>query len=153
MKKKQLGPGDEDVDVNLTPMIDVTFQLLIFFMVTSEMAKLDNIKDLQLPKADKATPDLEPPRDRLVVNIVEVDGAMSYIIGGDPRTYEDLAVLIHREATRSAGQDGFSSRPVLIRADKRIEYRHVQKVMNMLMDEQIWKMSFGAAKKIDQPKE
>jgi len=153
MKRKQLGPGDEDVEVNLTPMIDVTFQLLIFFMVTSEMAKLDNIKDLQLPKADKATPDLEPPKDRLVINIIEVDGAMSYIVGGEKRGFDDLQMLIYREAKRSKGQDGFSSRPVLIRADKRIEYRYVQSVMNMLMDEAIWKMSFGAAKKIDQPKE
>jgi len=141
---------DEAEEVNLTPMIDVTFQLLIFFMVTSEMAKLDNIKELHLPNADAATPDESPPPDRLVINVltqVEDRNGVRFIVTGDERDFDALAQLIYRESKLSRGKDGFSSRPVLIRADKNVSYRHIQRLMDMLMREKIWKLSFGAAKK------
>jgi biopolymer transport protein ExbD len=148
MKKRSL--PDEAEEINLTPMIDVTFQLLIFFMVTSEMAKLDNIKELELPKADKATPDESPPPDRLVINVlpqVEDKNGVRFIITGQERDFEALGNLIYTESKLSRGNDGFSSRPVLIRADKDVSYRHIQRLMDMLMKEKIWKLSFGAAKK------
>jgi biopolymer transport protein ExbD len=73
------------------------------------------------------------------------------MVGGEERDFQALQNLIYREATRSKGSDGFSTRPVLIRADQDVPYRYVQVVMKMLMDEQIWKMSFGAAKKEAKP--
>jgi len=140
---------DEAEEVNLTPMIDVTFQLLIFFMVTSEMANLDNIKELQLPKADEATPDESPPPDRLVINVLpqkdDIKG-VRYIIAGQERDFDALTLLIYYESKLSRGNDDFSSRPVLIRADENVSYIHIQRLMNMLMNEKIWKLSFGAAK-------
>ncbi|MDA0838904.1 MAG: biopolymer transporter ExbD [Planctomycetota bacterium] len=148
MKKRKL--PEEAQEINLTPMIDVTFQLLIFFMVTSEMAKLDNIKELQLPKADKATPDESPPPDRLVINVLprlEDKDGVKFIVGGDERDLDALTQLIYRESKLSRGKDDFSSRPVLIRADRNVSYRHIQQLMNLLMRERIWKLSFGAAKK------
>jgi biopolymer transport protein ExbD len=134
-------------------MIDVTFQLLIFFIVTSEFAKLDIVEGLLLPKADRATPDLEPAKDRLVITVTAYNDpkrekpGIRYMVGGEERDIRALQNLIFREATKSKGSDGFSTRPVLIRADSDVPYRYVQVVMKMLMDEQIWKMSFGAAKK------
>ena len=147
-KNKGADLGDGVAEVNLTPMIDVTFQLLIFFMVTSEMAKLDNIKNLHLPKADAATPEHNPPVDRLTINIVaKGESDCTFIVGGEPKTREELESLIYREALAKKGQDGFSSRPVVIRASKDVPYKHIQRLMNMLMDEQIWKLTFAAAPK------
>jgi biopolymer transport protein ExbD len=119
-------------------------------MVTSEMAKLDNIKELHLPQADAATPDESPPPDRLVINVLpqkEDKSGVRYIIGGDERDMDGLTQLIYRESKLSRGNDDFSSRPVLIRADQNVSYKHIQKLMDMLMREKIWKLSFGAAKK------
>jgi biopolymer transport protein ExbD len=156
MARRKMPVADDGMEgtINLTPMIDVTFQLLIFFIVTSEFSKLDMVEGLQLPKADVATPDVEPAKDRLVITVAVADrdkGTVKYMVGGDERSMQDLQNLVYREATRSKDSTGFSSRPVLIRADKDVAYQHVQKVMNMLMNEQIWKMSFGAEKKEDVP--
>ena len=41
-------PADQDNEIDITPMIDVTFQLLIFFMVTSTM---QGTPDLDIPRA------------------------------------------------------------------------------------------------------
>ena len=43
--------NEEEVHVDLTPMIDVVFQLLIFFMVSSNFIKMDDKLDLRLPKS------------------------------------------------------------------------------------------------------
>lgn len=40
---------ESEVEMNMTPMIDVTFQLLIFFLVTLQFRKLENKLDAHLP--------------------------------------------------------------------------------------------------------
>ena len=50
----RLCPDEDEVDsINLTPMIDVVFQLLIFFMVTAVFAITPGL-DIKLPEADTA---------------------------------------------------------------------------------------------------
>lgn len=149
MRTQKADEGGGAEEVNLTPMIDITFQLLIFFMVTSQMAELDNIAELHLPKADAAKPSYKPPKERLVINVIPRDlqtgsGAV-YIVGGDERDLKRLQLLIYREAEILKGPGGYSSRPVLIRADERVHYKHIQHLMNLCMDYKIWKLSFGAA--------
>lgn len=41
MARKKGGGGDEKVELNMTPMIDVTFQLLIFFIITMKFRLLE----------------------------------------------------------------------------------------------------------------
>ena len=43
-------PGEQDIDINLTPLIDVVFLLLIFFMVSTTFIKESEI-ELTLPQA------------------------------------------------------------------------------------------------------
>lgn len=47
MAKKN--PAEEEVEMNMTPMIDVTFQLLIFFIVTMKFRTLEKKLDSYLP--------------------------------------------------------------------------------------------------------
>ncbi|MBI2192875.1 MAG: biopolymer transporter ExbD [Planctomycetes bacterium] len=135
-------------DLNLTPMIDVTFQLLIFFMVCSEMAKQDQIAELHLPKADAAKPDDKPEVNRLVINVLPAgDGSgVRYIVAGEDRNDRALRAVVYKEAELARGEGGFSTRPVLIRADQDVNYGYVQRVMDLLMQYKIWKISFGASK-------
>ena len=77
----------------MTPMIDIVFNLLVFFMLVSEFAKAQTA-DLELP--GPADPP-EPPSatGRLVINVTEdgSGGALAVICDGrryDPRRFVDL---------------------------------------------------------------
>ena len=43
-------PEPEDTEMNMTPMIDIVFQLIIFFMLTMKFKEIDRRIDSQLPK-------------------------------------------------------------------------------------------------------
>ncbi|MEZ6133833.1 MAG: biopolymer transporter ExbD [Pirellulaceae bacterium] len=55
--------------INMTPMIDVVFLLIIFFLVSSHMAKQENMIQLNLPDAISGTEDAST-RDTLVINVL-----------------------------------------------------------------------------------
>ena len=64
LTKNEMAEGKTD----LTPMIDVVFQLLIFMMLITSISSL---KDLELPEASMAQIDEKPPKDRLVIDILK----------------------------------------------------------------------------------
>ena len=59
-------PVEQDVDINLTPLIDVVFLLLIFFMVSTSFVKESEI-ELTLPEASEEL--REDPVDKIAVSI------------------------------------------------------------------------------------
>tara|TARA_Y100000588_G_C14165814_1_gene886825 strand:+ start:171 stop:578 length:408 start_codon:yes stop_codon:yes gene_type:complete len=61
----------EDPETDLTPMIDVVFQLLIFFMVTAVFAITPGL-DIKLPEAEEAQ---APEKENLFI-VVDQDGNM-----------------------------------------------------------------------------
>lgn len=67
LAKKQKDSGESDV--NMTPMIDIVFQLIAFFMVITNFEQLQADERVKLPKDELAKP-AETQRDKqLVVNI------------------------------------------------------------------------------------
>ena len=60
---------------NMTPMIDVVFLLIIFFLVSSHLAKQEARMELQLPVAESGNDDLQQDIPRVTVNVKE-DGSM-----------------------------------------------------------------------------
>ena len=99
---------DEAVGVNLTPMIDVVFLLVIFFMVATKFREQERNIELELPTATAAG-DSTPPPDPQVVAIfadghIELD---SQVVSLDELTTQlrqstaqsdDVQVVIHGDA-------------------------------------------------------
>ena len=56
-------------ELNMTPMIDVVFLLITFFMLVTEITRQDDVEDLQLPDITTAVDDDDPDPGRLVINI------------------------------------------------------------------------------------
>lgn len=65
---------DQDADMDMNPMIDCVFLLMIFFVLVIDLSQKD-LEDMILPKAEKAIPDEDPPEKRPVINIAQ-DGRM-----------------------------------------------------------------------------
>jgi biopolymer transport protein ExbD len=55
-------------ETDLTPMIDVCFLLIAFFIMVTEVSKAE-IVEIFLPHASYATEDTDPPENRLIVNL------------------------------------------------------------------------------------
>ena len=105
----------ETSESDMTPMVDVAFLLLIFFMVTAAFALQ---KSLDVPSPQDKGPRLEHPNDQAEV-VVEVDQFNTYHISTEawereaPSEHELLAVL--REA-REGDADGTIPTQLLVKA-------------------------------------
>ncbi len=130
----------EEVTMDMTPMIDVVFLLLIFFMVVNEISKMQLHEGIILPLASQARVDDRPPPGRLVLN-VDRDGA----VWSANKKWGTKALdrLLQIEAKVSQGADGFSKRAVLLRADGRARYVDIAQIMYQCQKNKIWKLSFG----------
>jgi len=131
----------EDFGIDMTPMIDVVFLLLIFFVTVSELTRIETSAEVTLPLAEQANVEDSPDRARLVIN-VERNG--NIFVLGQKRTMEELSAILAEEARRAMGPDGFSKRSVVIRGDKELKYEKIQDIMIECLKHRIWKLSFAA---------
>ena len=106
---------DEPMQLNLTPMIDVLFLLIIFFMVATTFGDLERNMELQVPEVTEAGDSVRPAKP-LVVNVF-ADGRLD--LDGQPVSLEELTGRL-TEARSRIGQP-----TVVIRGDARCEFQHV----------------------------
>ena len=104
-------PKRAPVDVNLTPLIDVVFLLLIFFMVSTTFTRETQLQ-IELPDSDTA----EAAEDRPLDLVLEVSATGDYAINGQQVVNRDLETLIRALREVSAGD---TTATVTIRADAR----------------------------------
>ena len=126
----------ENPSLDMTPMIDVVFELIIFFVVTLTQA---NAKDETVRLEDgkhgiELTPDELPPT-HLVVDIARTGRISMCDVTITP------AELGRRVKERMHKYGEF---PVMIRADYRTKHKAVADVMNACTMNGIWKISFVA---------
>ena len=113
--------GDQPVSFQITAMIDMTFLLLIFFMVTSKLSKEQVKVDIALPKASAAKiPDDTGNRD-----IINVDAAGNFYIANEIATEEQLRAHLKK---RLAVHPPLK---IYYRADENTPYEVTDKFMSM----------------------
>ena len=114
--KGRLGSGLE-----LTPMIDVVFLLMIFFLVASKLDEADRSIDVVLPQASAAKPLTSKPRE-FVINI---DREGNYFAGARPVRLDDLQQLLRQSAA-----DNPQRQTVIVRADENTAHKFVVGAMD-----------------------
>ncbi|MCY2974237.1 MAG: biopolymer transporter ExbD [Planctomycetota bacterium] len=114
--------GSQGTSINMTPMIDVTFLLIIFFLVSSHIAKQDHRLPLDLPVSDTALgSQVIADRPTTTVHVLP-DG--SYHLGSNPLP---LATIIDAIGQRNANTPG--GLRVRIRTDKSVAYEQVSPLL------------------------
>lgn len=133
---------------DMTPMIDIVFQLIIFFMIVIDLSQKD-LEDLVLPMSNMAVDD-DPEEGRLYVNI---NRKGEYILKRQKLDLNALEsqLMLRVDQPRKDGEptrdaQGLATRPILIRCDQASEFKHVQKVMFICGKEglKIWKVELAA---------
>ncbi len=130
----------EEAGVNMTPMIDVVFQLIIFFVCTVEMEKAAIDESIRLSMAPHG-PALEQKDPREVVVEVDDQGRISIA-----RTYMGESYL--RTILRKVVSDHGQTTPIMIRAAGGAKHEDVRKVMDAAAYAGLWKVSFVATKEL-----
>lgn len=111
---------DEQPQLNLTPMIDVVFQLIIFFMVGTTFARHESRIPLQVPTVRDGGAMTAAP-DKRVVNVYR-DGKIT--LDGEELTLDDLI----RQLKQSRGQ--YQDLGVVVRGDATGTFQQVAEVLN-----------------------
>jgi biopolymer transport protein ExbD len=104
-------------ELNMTPMIDVVFLLIIFFLVSSHLARRESRLALDLPTAATGQAD-DDPSPRLTINVA-ADGTLS--LGTEAI---EPAQLVER--LRSQAEDGGDTLRVRLRSDQAAPFSAVE---------------------------
>ncbi len=130
--------SSEGCELNMTPMIDVVFQLIIFFVVTLKMTK-DVNPDIRLEDGrhgETITAKNQPPQ----TIEIEVDRKGRLSIHNARMTRDQLEAIIINRCRR------LGTFPVLIRADYRARHEHVKAVMDICTANGVARVGFVAIK-------
>ena len=119
--------------VDMTPMIDCVFQLLLFFLVASnfqEQARISGEGELgaNLPAVAAAMPMVMKPREM----IVNVDKTGEFYLDGELFTEQQLAERFQRAQVDNPGNQS-----VVIRGNEGADWKYVARVMSLCNQEEI----------------
>ena len=122
----------------MTPMIDIVFQLIIFFVVTAEMDRQVFNERIILAFSPHG-PAIAKKDPRTIVVGVDEEGRVSIA-----RTRLSMGALtrVLKTAVAQYGQ----TTPVQIRGDRRVTHEHIRRVMEACGQAGMWRVSFVATK-------
>ncbi len=124
---------------NMTPMIDVVFLLIIFFLVSSHLARQEIQLDLDLPDAASGRQADEIDVRRVVVNVLhEAPPERRIQVGGHVMNLDQLARLIRYESQATSDELEFR-----IRTDRRVPYREIEPILLACQRAGVWNVSFA----------
>jgi len=106
-----------EIKIDIHPLIDVVFLLLIFFMVTTTFVERPGLK-LELPKAKSAT------QERMKELIITVSRNKRVFFQGREVAVSNLESLLKKALAQS------ETKQVIIRADRKVEYGFIVEIMD-----------------------
>ena len=130
------------VAFNMTPMIDVVFLLIIFFLVSSHLAQRENRIPMELPVANSGEEDIASDHPRVTIN-VESESKMS--IGGQIIATSDLSSRL----TQAQDQMG-ETMELRIRCNRNVPYRSVAPIMRTAAELGIWNVTYAVVQRRDE---
>ncbi len=121
--KRQLDEASPQID--LTPVIDIVFLLLIFFLVATTFAQQEREMKIVLPEAASAGPISAVLRE-IVIN---VDAEGQVIVAGRVLSDDDLRALVRDALAQNPQQK------VTVRGDQSVHYGRIAQVLDICRQE------------------
>lgn len=135
----------EPSPMQLAPLVDVLFLLVIFFAVTSHYAKHEQVMDISVPAAEEGKEKESRTVGEIIVNI-KTDGEI--IVNGQTLTEAELLTKLKNIAGI------YKDQAVILRGDEVTNYKHVIRVLDTCQKAGIWNIAFATRKpETEAPKE
>ena len=135
MPKKQ----QEDAEIDMTPMIDIVFQLIIFFILTISLEESAMDPDIILGDSPNG-PEIEETLPTEVLVEVTMGGKIK-VNGASMSPSMLTSVLASRAQTY-----GSNNVEVMIRGDKRARHKNIRQAMDAAANAGLWRIKFQAMK-------
>lgn len=130
---------DEEVEIDMSPMIDMVFLLLIFFIVASQIVA--DKPPVTVPTAESAAI-AKNDKDRFVISVTKSkDPAKKYYLPSNPHkpvSYKDLIAGIQ------AAVNANPNVRIVLRADNQVPYKETEKIMKACAAAGAYNMIFAA---------
>jgi biopolymer transport protein ExbD len=141
-------------EVDMTPMIDCVFLLLIFFLIATDIKKAEEAANVRLPESVEALLEAIPkePPGPIVVSIVAKDpgevgvGTRPYWVLGQPLSLTELKQLLNLQAKKQYQTENGKQAIVRIRADARSELQQLQYALKACQEAKIIRVFIAAHK-------
>ena len=118
-------------DLNVTPLIDLAFSLLIIFMITTPVIEQYNRIDLPTQNSDN---NQKPPEKE--DKFITIDAEGRYNWGQDAVSKIELETLLDQVSKDSGDQP-----TIHLRGDRTLPYQKIMDVINMLKSRKLTKLS------------
>jgi len=139
--------SDVELGIDMTPMIDCVFLLLVFFMISANMSKVDFTPEIKLPVAPKAQVP-EDLRNRGTINILPVGAPVPggltvsqdrpFLIYGKLANETELKQQIDTVRTQNPDIR------IYMRIDRNVEFAVVQQAIKACADAGVFDIVFGS---------
>lgn len=147
--------GAADISFNMTPMIDCVFQLLIFFMLTTQMASADFV-NMKLPKPKPSQARKPAEENKVVVNVVPYTKdeikkdstrkgmAKEYKLGSLVIATNNMEKLVNELRNTQKASQKPKEFVVELRADQSIRYDQIEPALQAMQQAKLEKMYITA---------
>jgi biopolymer transport protein ExbD len=143
------------VEADWTPMIDMTFQLITFFMMVSNLEQTQADERVKLPADRLARPPLAPREDEVVLNVgffrndkgEKIDPQAYVFYGEEQIRVLDYGPRLKREfdiAKRTKNEQAARDMTVVIRADSDVPTGLIQELIKMGQESEFTKFALKA---------
>lgn len=124
----------EDATINLTPMIDVVFLLVIFFMVGSEFSGVESRIQVDVPSVADMQSITRLPDER----VVEVSSAGDVTLDGVTVNMDQLAATLREQHT------AYPALKVAVRGDGEASFQRIAEVLQVVRSSGVQQMGIAA---------
>ena len=130
MKKCSKSAHESLTELNITPLLDLAFVLLVIFIITTIPPIKDT--DLKLPTASKHEKD--PPRKALYLSL-QADGQL--FLDREPLKLEDLLIALITKRTDDPDLN------VIVRGDAKTRYKKIRAVLDICQQANLAKVDLA----------
>jgi biopolymer transport protein ExbD len=128
--------AQEPAELELAPMIDVVFLLLIFFLVTWQFARFERDMDVSVPAAENAEK-LDKQVGEIIINVrKDGDIVLNNVVVSD----DDLAGRL------KAISEAYPDQAVILRGDGEAKYQSIIGVLDLVKKAGIWNVAFATVR-------
>lgn len=131
MKKISKGHHSSLNELNITPLLDLAFVLLVIFIITTP--QLSNDLEMNLPTPQKQKPPAHPPK----INRIAVDAAGTISLNDRIVTLAELKPILF---SMKAADTNCS---VVVRGSANVDYQHVVSVLDLLQQADITRVGLA----------
>jgi len=132
----------EAIPMQLAPLVDVLFLLVIFFAVTFQASKEEKLMDVSVPAAEEGKDRKQTSVGEIIIN-VKNDGGI--VVNGQPLTVDELLGKLHNIA------ELYKDQAVINRGDTQTAYDKIIKVLDTCQKAGIWNIAFATRDPKDVP--